>query len=185
MTTDTTAEVGTLTREQIKAALSADCEAITLHMDERTIPYAGSFESNRETGELRIHTRPPIYGERRDITITIPVEVTLRSCLRFGDEQTAHGGYYERKRINAYAYIPVYQSEVRPITSVFMLAKPGDRLALRFVEGNTNETMVNAGLTADEAYVILMRGEKSIASFLVDYSVCPVTSTARTVRRNY
>jgi hypothetical protein len=75
-------------------------------------------------------------------------------------------------------YEPAHQTWIRTL-------RTGDELAVRFVIGNNNDYLRRAGLSFDEAWLVIRRpGAKHEARYYLDACISPVFSTCRMIQPN-
>ncbi len=146
-----------------------------------------SFHHNDGDSYIRLYLRSSYSGGMRVFT--------ARQQRLFPDTQAA--GAHDRARvIGCDSGVSGYDEPVNHENAACFLAKSasgepwrtavglvrvGDRLKLRWVAGNNNHYLDNAGLFMDELYLVARRGQRELW-FALARTVC-ADNTARMIRR--
>lgn len=166
-TTDTTVEVGTLTKADLAALRQCD----------RAI-----FKTDRasERGQIRcvkeVRAAGPFHDREREHLI----ECEARGNV-YGDNGLTDCHALRDTGRRAFALLQNYNHDAHPFGTFAALARPGDIVRLKWCGSGSNQYEKDAGLHHDSLTVEVRRGKHRFA-FLLDSSVCPDNS-ARMISR--
>ena len=165
MTSTSDIAAAVLTKDDVKALRQCDRAIFTL-------------QDGKTTVRCVRETKNPGPFDPKERTYTIE-HCDSRVCDYDGHRWTADEGAYA-------CYASAYggkHNEASSFTTAAALIRPGDHLTLKWVAGNNNDYLRDAGLTHDELYLSIHRGKRTLV-FYVTFCAIPTTAHgARMVNR--
>jgi hypothetical protein len=160
----------TLTSDDVKALKNAD-EAIVFRYD---------ASNNTATIEASKKLDPGDgYGAQ---TVTRTIAVTPGSQTVYGSKSD---GPHSEMMVSA-SWVFLSPRFGRALRTFLDSLRSGDEVRMQFVANNNNDNLRNAGLTADEVHVEIVRGvpgpNQKRLHFLLGYTIYPPDSLGRNIK---